>query len=561
MKIFYVAVVAAAIAGVQSFHAPVFQPAGVQSFHASVFQPAAIQGHAVRTLNAETLTAAEGKANHFESAVFKPEKVDMAGSTETILRGGRDLFPLLPKAFVGVKKIGVIGWGSQGPAQGQNLRDSLEGTDIKVKVGIREETYERNAPAIRSVGFNEEDDTLGELYATIAESDLVICLMSDAAQAMNYDKIFAAMKPGATLGLSHGFLLGHLDSIGESFPSDINVVLMAPKGMGPSVRRLYEQGKTINGSGINSSFAVHQDVTGSATDIALAWGIAVGSPFMFKTTLRDEYKSDIYGERGILLGGLHGMVEALFRRYQRDGLAPEDAYIQACETVTGKITPKISKSGILSVYTDMDDADKAEFEKSYSASYKPAREILEEIYDEVACGNEIRSVVLHGERLAEYPIGKIDGTYTWKVASDVRSQRESDEVPINPFTAGVYVATMMAQIDVLLKHGHSFSEVINESVIEAVDSLCPYLHARGVAAMVDNCSTTARLGSRKWAPRFDYIFEQVAFTSVDNGAAVSKSLIDDFVNHPAHDAVKVCSTLRPAVDISCAEASTVKERC
>jgi ketol-acid reductoisomerase len=118
-------------------------------------------------------------------------------------------------------------------------------------------------------------------------------------QADNYEDIFKAMKPKSILGLSHGFLLGHLQSVGDNFPEDISVIAVCPKGMGPSVRRLYVQGKEVNGAGINASFAVHQDVDGRATDVALGWSVALGSPFTFATTLEDEYKSDIYGERGI----------------------------------------------------------------------------------------------------------------------------------------------------------------------------------------------------------------------------------------------------------------------
>lgn len=129
------------------------------------------------------------------------------------------------------------------------------------------------------------------------------------------------MKPNSILGLSHGFLLGHLQSLGLDFPKNISVIAVCPKGMGPSVRRLYVQGKEINGAGINSSFAVHQvafsislclshifiiadyfvsaqDVDGRATDVALGWSVALGSPFTFATTLEQEYKSDIFGERG-----------------------------------------------------------------------------------------------------------------------------------------------------------------------------------------------------------------------------------------------------------------------
>ena len=112
----------------------------------------------------------------------------------------------------------------------------------------------------------------------------------DAAQAKLYPRILAAMKPGSTFGLSHGFLLGVMQNEDADFRKDINVVLVAPKGMGPSVRRLYEQGKSVNGAGINASFAVHQDATGTASDIAVGWAIAVGAPFAFCTTLESEYK-------------------------------------------------------------------------------------------------------------------------------------------------------------------------------------------------------------------------------------------------------------------------------
>ena len=106
-------------------------------------------------------------------------------------------------------------------------------------------------------------------------------------------------------------------------------------------------------------------------------------------------------------------------------------------------------------------------------------------------------------------MGVIDGTRMWKVGEKVRAARDPSSLgPLHPFTAGVYIATMMAQVEVLRLKGHSYSEICNESVIEAVDSLNPFMHARGVAFMVDNCSTTARLGSRKWAPRFDYIISQ-----------------------------------------------------
>src|SRR5205807_10621251 len=131
-----------------------------------------------------------------------------------------------------------------------------------------------------------------------------------------------------------------------------------PKGMGPSVRRLYEQGSDIDGAGINSSFAIHQDVTGHATDLALGWSVALGSPFTFQTTLESEYKSDIFGERGILLGAVHGIVEVLYRWFLRQGMSQDDAFINSVESVTGPISKMISHHGILAVYESFSDEDR-----------------------------------------------------------------------------------------------------------------------------------------------------------------------------------------------------------
>ncbi len=484
----------------------------------------------------------------FHSKVFDKERINLSGREEYIVRGGRHLFPLLPKAFEGIKQIGFIGWGSQGPAQSQNLRDSLEGTDIVVKVGLREGSS--SIPKAEAAGFTKADGTLGEMFEVIKTSDIVILLIADAAQAAIYKKVFSAMKDGATLGLSHGFLLGYLQSIGETFPDNINVIGVCPKGMGPSVRRLYVQGKEVDGAGINCSFAIEQDIDGKATDYALGWSVGIGAPFTFMTSLEMEYRSDIFGERGILLGAVHGIVESLFRRYScEQGMSEEDAFRESVESITGPISKLISKEGMIAVYNRFSGADKETFEKAYSASYHPAFEILLEIYEEVASGNEIRSVIMAGERMKRYPFGTIDNTRMWKIGEKVRAGRVESDIPVNPFTAGVYCAVMVAQMDVLAEKGHEYSEIVNESLIEAVDSLNPYMHFKGVSYMVDNCSTTARLGSRKWAPRFDYILTQLAYPVIDAGKEPDRELVDRFVNHPVHKSIAVLAELRPSVDI------------
>ncbi len=485
----------------------------------------------------------------FQTNVFEKEKIILGDTEEYIIRGGRHLFPLLPKAFDGIKQIGVIGWSSQGPAQAQNLRESLAGTGIKVVVGLRENSG--SIPSAEAAGFTREAGTLGEMYQVIAESDMVLLLIADAATAQNYQKIFEAIRPGATLGLSHGFLLGYLQSIGQTFPDNINVIAVCPKGMGPSVRRLYEQGKEVNGAGINCSFGVHQDIDGKATDYALGWAVALGAPFTFMTTLESEYKSDIFGERGILLGAVHGIVEGLYDRFVRQGMSKEDAFINSVESITGPISRIISKEGgLMAVYESLSEPDQEIFRQAYSAAYHPAFDILLEIYDEVASGNEIRSVIAANKRFDRYPMGKIDGTEMWQVGEKVRANRDPDKIPVNPVTAGVYIATMTAQVDLLKEKGHPYSEIANESIIEAVDSLNPYMDYKGVAFMVDNCSTTARLGSRKWAPRFDYNLRQQAYTQLDEGTQVDEELFDDFVNNDVHQVLSVCAELRPSVDIS-----------
>ncbi|HEX4354607.1 MAG TPA: hypothetical protein VHZ95_16875, partial [Polyangiales bacterium] len=338
--------------------------------------------------------------------------------------------------------------------------------------------------------------------------------------------------------------------VGADFPKNIDVIAVCPKGMGPSVRALYVQGKEVNGAGINASFAVHQDKSGKAVDRALAWSIAIGAPYTFMTTLESEYKSDIFGERGILLGAVHGLVESLYRRFVSQGATQEDAFLRSCESITGPINKTISKQGILAVYEGLDAKGKEQFERAYAASYKPAFEILQEIYDEVASGNEIRSVVLAGRRFKRFPMGKIDQTETWKVGEKVRAKRVESKIPVDPFSAGVYCATMMAQIDLLIEQGHPLSEVVNESVIESVDSLNPYMHARGVSYMVDNCSTTARLGARKWAPRFDYILTQQAYTAIDENQKLDTSVVEAFKKHGIHPVLRTVGEMRPAVDIA-----------
>ena len=132
----------------------------------------------------------------------------------------------------------------------------------------------------------------------------------------------------------------------------------------------------------------------------------------------------------------------------------------------------------------------------------------------------------------------------------MRRRREQIKTDVDGFTAGTFCGAMMAQVDILVEHGHPYSEIANESIIEAVDSLLPYMHARGVAYMVDNCSTTARLGTRKWGPRFQAMLEQVVFPTLESRERTPDQLPDRFLVHPVHEVLHRLNQMRPAVDIA-----------
>jgi ketol-acid reductoisomerase len=483
-----------------------------------------------------------------ESNVFELIDIELAGTAERVLAGGRHLFSLLPQAFAGIERIGVIGWGPQGRAQALNLRDSLLGSGITVGVGLRagSPSYDE----ARAEGFSEADGTLGEMFDVIRSSDLAILLIADAALADLHQEIFGAIKPGGIIGLSHGFLLAHLRAEHRDFPPDTSVVAVCPKGMGASVRRLYEQGRDVDGAGINCSVAVQADVDGRATDVALGWAVALGAPFIFETSLESEYLSDIAGERAILLGIPHAIAEAVYRRCIELGDPPVRAFVRSTESMTGPLAYKISSGGIRAVLDGFSGDERRTFEDAYCATYQAFTPLIDELYDEVRSGNEIVSVRLAAKRLEREPMSTVDGSRMWAVGRQVRTQREELAVTIDPLTAGIFCGAMMAQVDAFEESGHPWSEIANESIIELVDSLIPYMHARGVAYMIDNCSTTARLGARKWAPRFEAAIIQQVFPTLDDAGDHDDELIKHLEEHAIHDVLAAIRGYRPSVDIA-----------
>lgn len=488
---------------------------------------------------------ASQKENTFTSKAFASllKQVDIAGTTETVMYGGERKFELLKDALSGVKQISVIGWSSQGPAQAQNFRDSIKaaGLGIKVVVGLRE-----GSPSwgkAEAAGFKAADGTLTTVEEAIKNADMSLLLIADAAMATHGKDLIALAKSGSDICLSHGFYLGYLEAAGEKVRGDVNIIGVCPKGMGPSVRRLYEQG-----SGINASFAVEQG-DDAARERALAWALALGAPYTFQTTLGMEWRSDIFGERAILLGGVHGIVEAVYAWKVQNGVSPEQAYVDSVEAIVGPISQTISHEGLKGLAAKFQGDDQNKFKTSYNAAYPHMKALIEKMYWDVSSGREIQEVVSDDEH--KVPMTRVDGGDMWRVGEKVRENRP-EIARIDPDTAGIFAATMVAQVDTLRENGHHWSEVINESIIEAVDSLNPFMKAKGVDYMVDNCSITARRGSRKWAPQFQAWIVQGVLPVID-GTHEPDSKEDYFAkfeNHDVHVALKTLGEMRPQIDIA-----------
>lgn len=504
--------------------------------------------------------------NTFESAQFGEllREVQVPDGIETVMEGQRR-FDLIGSAFDQLDgPVVVMGYASQGPAHANNLRNSLReaGSDVPVMVALREGSKTR-ALAERD-GFTEDNGTLVTPERGLAIAGFLPMLIADGSMAAYGREYLGQMREGSVLGLAHGFYAGLLEAQGTTIadvaPQLAGVVGVCPKGMGPSVRRLYEMG-----SGINASFALESGDRQRMTDLGLAWALGIGSPYTFQTTLGNEWRSDIYGERAMLLGGVHGLVEAAYAWKVQKGQGGEQAYLESVETLVGPISKTISESGLVGVFEALgSEQEREEFAKAYNAAYGPLKHLMTKLYRDVSSGREISEVF--DDYGFESPKPQVDGSHMWRDGEKVResmpdASERAARISIDPSVAGMYVAGMMAQADVLRANGHHWSEVINESIIEAVDSLNPYMAYAGIAHMVDNCSDTAQRGGRKWAPQFQAWISQTVLPVIDGGRIKESEkagmlLQDDtdhfrnFLNHPVHEALATFAKMRPPVNIA-----------
>ena len=218
-------------------------------------------------------------------------RIKFGNVTETVIT--RDEFPLSKARNVLKNEIvAVIGYGVQGPAQALNMRDN----GINVIIGQRKPSPSWDKA--RTDGW-QPGKNLFSIEDALRQGTILAFLTSDAGQVALWPMVKKFLTSGKASYFSHGFGITYKKQTGIIPPKNIDVVLVAPKGSGTSVRRNF-----LAGSGINSSFAVFQDATGKARDRALAMGIAIGSGFLFETTFEKEVYSDLTGERGVLMGAL-----------------------------------------------------------------------------------------------------------------------------------------------------------------------------------------------------------------------------------------------------------------
>jgi ketol-acid reductoisomerase len=312
--------------------------------------------------------------------------------------------------------LALIGYGSQGHGQGLNLRDN----GLNVVVGVRKDgaSWKQAMDDGWVPGKN-----LFEVDEAIKKGTIVMNLLSDAAQSETWPHIKPLITKGKTLYFSHGFSPVFKDLTKVVVPEDVDVILVAPKGSGRTVRTLFKEGR-----GINSSYAVWQDVTGKSEEKAIALAVAVGSGYVYKTTFEREVHSDLYGERGCLMGGIHGMFLAQYEVLRERGHTPSEAFNETVEEATQSLYPLIGKYGMDYMY-DACSTTARRGALDWSPKFKDAlKPVFNELYDRVVDGTETkRSLEFNSQKdyrqKFEKELQEIRELEIWRVGKEVRKLR------------------------------------------------------------------------------------------------------------------------------------------
>lgn len=346
-------------------------------------------------------------------------KLNFGGVEENVVT--REEFPL-SKALETLKDetIAILGYGVQGPGQSLNLKDN--GFNVIVGQRKNSKTWDKAVDDGWVPG-----ETLFELEEAARRGTILQYLLSDAGQIEQWEMVKKHLTPGKALYFSHGFGITYSDKTGIIPPADVDVILVAPKGSGTSLRRLFVAGK-----GLNSSYAISQDATGRAQDRVIALGIGVGSGYLFETTFEKEVYSDLTGERGILMGALAGLFEAQYNVLRKYGHSPSEAFNETVEELTQSLMPLVAENGMDWMYANTSTTAQRgalDWRHKFREATTP---VFEDLYKSVSSGNEA-SIVIERNSMPDYRVKleaelkEIGDSELWQAGKQVRKLRPENK--------------------------------------------------------------------------------------------------------------------------------------
>ena len=342
-------------------------------------------------------------------------QINFGGVTEEVVT--REEFPL-EKAREVLKNetVAVLGYGVQGPGQALNLRDN----GINVIVGQRKgsKTWDKAVADGWVPG-----ETLFELEEACQKGTILQFLLSDAGQIALWPLVKKNLTAGKTLYFSHGFGVTYKEKTGIVPPADVDVILVAPKGSGTSLRRLFVEGK-----GLNSSYAIHQDASGKAKQTAVALGIGVGSGYLFETTFYKEVSSDLTGERGTLMGAIQGMFRAQYEVLRENGHSPSEAFNETVEEATQSLYPLIAEKGMDWMYANCSTTAQRGALDWMDPFYEATKPVFAKLYKSVTDGIEAQKSIDSNSKSdyrvkLEEELKAIEESEMWQAGKAVRQLR------------------------------------------------------------------------------------------------------------------------------------------
>ena len=345
-------------------------------------------------------------------------KMNFGGVTENVVT--REEFPLeKAREVLKDETIAIIGYGVQGPGQSLNLRDN----GYRVIVGQRAgKTYEKAVADGWVPG-----ETLFDIEEACKRATVMEYLVSDAAQIAVWPTVRKHLTAGKALYFSHGFGITYNDRTGIVPPADVDVVMVAPKGSGTSLRRLFLQGR-----GVNSSYAVYQDATGRAFDRTIALGIGIGSGYLFETDFKREVYSDLTGERGTLMGAIQGLFLAQYETLREHGHTPSEAFNETVEELTQSLMPLFAEKGMDWMYANCSTTAQRGALDWMGPFHDAVKPVFEKLYDSVASGHEAQISIDSNSKPGyreglEKELAALRDSEMWRAGAAVRELRPEND--------------------------------------------------------------------------------------------------------------------------------------